>query len=194
MNIHDPEGATPLDPDLMAALIPDLSTQGELNEFEAQNIAEALRWALRSRTLKRDLLTRSGLMLLHKRMFDQTWRWAGKFRTTDTNIGVSWHQVPTMLQNLCDDTQYQLENAVYDWDELAARFHHRLVWIHPFPNGNGRHARLATDLLLAYYQQPIFTWGSVSLITDNTTRQKYLSSLRAADAGEFTLLLRFVRS
>ena len=194
MRLDYPEGATPLDPDVLAALLPDLSTQSELNEFEAQNIAAALRWALRSRTLRRDLLTLSGLTLLHRRMFDQTWRWAGKFRTTDTNIGVSWHQVPTMVQNLCDDTRYQVENAVYAWDELAARFHHRLVWIHPFPNGNGRHARLATDLLLAHHGQPIFTWGAVSLITDSTTRQEYLSSLRAADAGNFTSLLRFIWS
>jgi Fic-DOC domain mobile mystery protein B len=194
VRLRYPEGATPLNPDVLAALIPDLSTQEELNEFEAQNIAGALRWALRSRTLKRDLLTRFGLALLHKRMFDQTWRWAGKFRTTDTNIGVPWHQVPTLVQNLCDDTRYQLENAVYGWDELAARFHHRLVWIHPFPNGNGRHARLATDLLLAYNKQPMFTWGAVSLVADSTTRQEYLSALREADAGKFSQLLGFVRS
>ena len=194
MKLEYPEGATPLDPDLLAALIPDLATQGELNEWEARNIATALRWALRSRTVKRHLLTLSGLTGLHQRMFDQTWRWAGKFRTSDTNIGVTWHQVPTRVQTLCDDVQFQVDNAVYPWDELAARFHHRLVLIHPFPNGNGRHARLATDLLLSSHGQPIFTWGSISLISNSTTRQDYLSALREADGGQFERLMRFIRS
>lgn len=194
MTLEYPDGATPLDPDLLAVLIPDLSTQGELNEWEAENIAVALRWALRSRTLKRDLLTVTGLTLLHRRMFDQTWRWAGKFRNTDTNIGVSWHQESVLVQALCDDVRHQIETAVYSWDELGARFHHRLVLIHPFPNGNGRHARLATDLLLAYHNQPIFTWGSVSLIDDSTTRQEYLTALREADHGSFESLLRFIRT
>ncbi len=194
MKLEYPEGATPLDPDLLAALIPDLTTQGELNEWEAQNIAIALRWALRSRAMWRDLLTVPGLTLLHRRMFDQTWRWAGKFRTADTNIGVPWHQAAPMTQSLCDDARYQVENAVYPWEELAARFHHRLVAIHPFPNGNGRHARLATDLLLSQNGQPIFTWGSASLTSDSTTRQQYLTALREADRGGFERLLRFVRS
>ena len=194
MTLEYPDGATPLDPDLLAALLPDLSTQEELNEWEAGNIAVALRWALRSRTLKTDLLTVTGLTLLHRRMFDQTWRWAGKLRTADTNIGASWYQASALAQALCDDIRYQIENAVYPWDELGARFHHRLVLIHPFPNGNGRHARLATDLLLAYYNQPIFTWGSASLIADSATRQDYLTALREADRGNWEGLLLFIRS
>lgn len=194
MKLAYPEGATPLEPDLLAALIPDLTTQGELNEWEAQNIATALRLALRSRAMRRDLLTVPGLTQLHRRMFDQTWRWAGKFRTADTNIGVPWHQTAPLTQSLCDDARYQVENAVYPWEELAARFHHRLVAIHPFPNGNGRHARLATDLLLSQNGQPIFTWGSASLTADSTTRQDYLTALREADRGGFARLLRFVRS
>ena len=140
MTLDYSEGATPLDPDLLAALLPDLSTQGELNEWEAQNIATTLRWAL------------------------------------------------------CGDAQYQLDNAVYLWDELAARFHHRLVPVHPFPNGNGRHARLATDLLLTHNGQPIFSWGSASLIADSATRREYLYALREADQGDYARLLRFVRS
>lgn len=167
MRMEYPDGATPLDPDLLQALIPDLSTQQELNEWEAQNIAAALRWALRSRSLRRDLLSLSGLTLLHQRMFDQTWRWAGKFRLSDTNIGVVWHQAPTQVQALCDDVRYQMQfvsdssssGGAYSWKERAVRFHHRLVLVHPFPNGNGRHARLATDLLLFYHGQPLFSWG-----------------------------------
>ena len=203
MRLDYPDGATPLDPDLLVALIPDLSTQQELNEWEAQNIAAALRWAQRSRTLRRDLLSLSGLTLLHRRMFDQTWRWAGKFRMSDTNIGVSWHQSPTQVQALCDDVRYQLQNAgdgmTYSWEELATRFHHRLVLVHPFPNGNGRHARLATDLLLFFHGQPMFTWGAASLsmaslVADSPVRREYLAALREADQGGFDRLLRFVRS
>jgi Fic-DOC domain mobile mystery protein B len=193
MRLDYPDGATPLDPDLLAALVPDLSTQGELNEWEAQNIAAALRWALRSRAMRRDLLTVSGLGQLHRRMFDQTWRWAGKFRTSDTNIGAAWHQVPSLVQALCGDVRYQAAHAAYPWDEMAARFHHRLVAVHPFPNGNGRHARLATDLLLAQNGQPIFTWGPASLVADSRARQNYLLALREADRGNIELLLRFVR-
>lgn len=208
MRLDYPDGATPLDPDLLAALIPDLATQQELNEWEAQNIATALRWAQRSRTLRRDLLNLSGLTLLHRRMFDQTWRWAGKFRLSDTNIGVSWHQAPTQVQALCDDVRYQIQNAgdgtTYFWEELAARFHHRLVLVHPFPNGNGRHARLATDLLLFFHGQPMFTWGAASfplissgpasLVADSSVRREYLAALREADQGGFDRLLRFVRT
>lgn len=202
MRMEYPDGATPLDPDLLQALIPDLSTQQELNEWEAQNIAAALRGALRSRSLRRDLLSLSGLTLLHRRMFDQTWRWAGKFRLSDTNIGVAWHQAPTQVQALCDDVCYQIQfasdnasgDSAYPWEEIAARFHHRLVLVHPFPNGNGRHARLATDLLLFYHAQPMFSWGAASLVADNTVRREYLTALREADKGSFERLLRFVRS
>ena len=154
MDLITPEGATPLDPDTVAGLIPGLTTQAELNEFEAANIAAAVRWAVRSRVLRRDLLSAEGLRRLHRRMFDRTWRWAGDFRRTQTNIGVEWHQIPIQLSALCTDTLYQREHAAFGdtpagWDEWACRFHHRLVLIHPFPNGNGRHARLATDLLLS---------------------------------------------
>lgn len=191
---HYPEGATPLDPDAIAGLIPSLTTQGELNEFEAQNIAAALSWARRSRTLKRDLPAMDGLALLHRRMFNRTWRWAGQFRQTDTNIGVSWYLAPTQVQTLCGDVRFQAENAVYLWDELAARFHHRLVSIHPFPNGNGRHSRFAADLPLHFNNQPMFSWGAVSLVENSETRREYLSALREADAGDIVRLLRFARS
>lgn len=135
-------------------------------------------------------------------MFDQTWRWAGKFRLSDTNIGVVWHQAPTQVQALCDDLRYQMQFALdssssdsaYSWEELAARFHHCLVLVHPFPNGNGRHARLATDLLLFYHSQPMFSWGSASLVADSAVRREYLTALREADKGSFERLLRFVRS
>jgi Fic-DOC domain mobile mystery protein B len=194
MELSYPEGATPLDPDAARGLIPGLTTQGELNEFEARNIAEALNWAKRSRTLMRELLTVAALRDLHRRMFNRTWKWAGRFRLTDTNIGHPWHQIPEAVINLCDDVAYQVAQSDVEWDDLAIRFHHRLVLIHPFPNGNGRHARIATDLLLQIHQQDPFTWGSDSLIRDGSARKEYLAALREADLGEFSRLTAFGRS
>ena len=156
------DGNTPLYPDDRAGLIPDLHTRGELNEFEQMNITAAALWAPRSTKLKKELLTVAGLQLLHKRMFDQTWRWAGQFRLSDTNIGVPWAQVSTQLAQLCGNTKYQADESVFPLTELAVRFHHKLVQIHPFPNGNGRHARLSADLLLRFHKQSQLSWGGQS--------------------------------
>ncbi len=198
MNQSTAEGATPLDPDTLAGLIPDLATQEELNAFEQQNIALAVRWALRSRTLRRELLTAHGLRLLHQRMFDQTWRWAGRFRTVGTNIGVDWPQIPVQVASLCADIAYQIAEGVGEPDEQALHLHHRLAFIHPFPNGNGRHARLAADLLARQLGRPLFSWGAslgaTSLVEETPARQTYLAALRAADRGDIEPLLRFARS
>ena len=193
MGLRHPEGATPLDADAARGLIPSLSTQGELNEFEARNIAEALRWAKGSRILRSHLLTTRGLRQLHLRMFDRTWEWAGRFRNTDTNIGYPWPQVPEAVKNLCDDVAYQVAEGEADWDNVAIRLHHRLVSIHPFPNGNGRHARIATDLFLRTHDQEPFTWGSEPPTRSEADRQEYLAALREADGGAFGRLRAFVR-
>ena len=194
MRFTYPEGATPLDPNTIAGLIPNLTTQRELNEFEARNIALAERWSLRARGDNRDVLFVTTLQKLHQKMFGLTWRWAGQFRRVDTNIGVFWPQIPLRLEQLCGNTRYQIEHQVSPWDELAVWFHHELVLIHPFPNGNGRHSRLATDLLLIRNGQPRFTWGSISLVENSQTRQEYITALREADAGNSERLLRFVRT
>jgi Fic-DOC domain mobile mystery protein B len=157
MNFEYLEGATPLDPDTIAGLIPNLTIQAELNDFEARNILEGLRWAKRTRGADRDMLQVTSLRRLHLKMFSLTWEWAGHFRRTQTNIGVSAEQIPMRLEQLCGNLRYQRDNKVFPWEELAVRFHHELVLIHPFPNGNGRHSRLATDLLLERNGQPRFT-------------------------------------
>jgi Fic-DOC domain mobile mystery protein B len=194
LTLRYPEGATPLDIDAAADLLPDLSTQHELNEFESINIQRAERWAVRSRMMRRDYPNVSALKRLHLRMFDLTWRWAGQFRRFDTNIGVPSLLIGGSLFALCDDIVYQIEHQTYDWPERAVRFHHRLVSIHPFPNGNGRHARLATDLLLVQHHQSRFTWGVQTLDVDGTARREYITALREADAGDIERLARFVRS
>jgi len=189
-----PAGATPLSPEDEVGLIPNLATKADLNEFEAVNIAAGALWAVRSRRIRKDFPNVTALMLLHKRMFDKTWRWAGKFRRVDTNIGIDWHNIAAELHNLCENVRAQLEYEAYPIDEIAARFHHELVAIHPFPNGNGRHARLAADLLLAQHGRPPFSWGQASLVVAGDTRSTYIHALQQADAGLIGPLLAFVRS
>jgi len=187
-----PPGAMTLDADEIASLIPGhITTQGELNEWEQLNIVQGEQWARKQR---KDILTEAFLRQLHQQLFGETWKWAGEFRKTDKNIGVDWLKIGVELKNLLDDTRYQIEHASYPSDEIAVRFHHRLVAIHPFPNGNGRHARLMADLLVERLGQPRFTWGSHSLIDANATRQQYIAALQAADRRDIAPLLAFARS
>ena len=148
-------------------------------------------WARKQR---KEILNDAFVRQLHKQMFGETWRWAGEFRTSDKNIGTDWPKISVELRKLMDDVHYQIEHASYPPDEIAVRFHHRLVAIHPFPNGNGRHARLMADLLAKRLRQPGFTWGSHGLIEAGTTRQAYIAALQAADARDYAPLLAFARS
>lgn len=190
-----PPGATPLDADELASLIPGhITTQGDLNEWEQLNIVQGETWAQRQRGQRKEILTEAFLHQLHRQMFGETWKWAGDFRKTDKNIGVDWFQIGVELKKLLDDTHYQIEHTSYPPDEIAVRFHHRLVAIHPFPNGNGRHARLMADLLVERLGQPRFTWGRRSLVDANDTRKDYIAALQAADARDMAPLLAFARS
>lgn len=193
MRISYPPGATPLDPDEVASLVPtSISTQGELNAFEQANIADAERWAFKRK--RQDCLTEGFIRELHRRMLNQVWRWAGMYRTSDKNIGTSWTQIPERILGLCGDVLYWIEHQTYDWDELGARFHHRLVAIHPFSNGNGRHARLMADVLLYAHGEELFSWGREALDHPTETRNRYLAALRAADNRNYAPLIKFVRS
>lgn len=194
--VVNPPGATLLPAEQAADLIPHhISTQGELNAWEQENISSARQWASARRRKTDQLLSDSFIRKLHKEMFANTWRWAGKYRLTDTNIGIHWDQIPVAVRQLCDNVLYQWEQGVYHVDELVARLHHRLVSIHPFPNGNGRHARLHADLVLASLEQPPFTWGNGDLVSESSViRGEYLRVLRAADDGDYAPLLKFVRS
>ena len=193
MSISDmPEGATPLTPDDLRGLIPShYATRSQLDVHEHANIVQARSWAFKSRKLKNDLVSYSGLFLLHKRMFDDTWEWAGKQRRVQTNIGVDPSQISTELANLIGDVTYWLQNASFPLTELAVRFHHKLVWIHPFPNGNGRHARLAADLLVFFNGGKELSWGGTSLSASSDVRREYISALRKADECDFTDLIKF---
>lgn len=194
MNFEYPEGATQLDPDeARGLLLTHITTRAELDRWEQENITEADAWAFR-RT-PRDILIDGFIKRLHKRMFGHVWRWAGEYRATGKNIGVPAWQIATELRNLCADAAVWMEHGSYPRDEIAVRFHHRLTAIHPFANGNGRHARLMTDILLVHLlKQPRFTWGRGNLVDAGECRQQYIDALRAADRHDYVSLLAFVRS
>ena len=190
-------GNTPLDPDELTGLIPNLATKEELNEWERKNILVATEWALNSRVLKsEDPLVEPFLRGLHRRMFDQTWKWAGTYRKGNKNLGVAFHQIVNHIAAALADAQYWLEKGTFGTDEIAIRLHHRLVWIHPFPNGNGRHARLLADMIAAKHGREPFTWGARELLHVGPARAEYIRCLRAADANREAIqdLLRFARS
>ena len=195
MEFHYAPGATPLDPDEAAGLVPThITTQGDLNAWEQANILQGDRWARRQK--HRDLLDEGFVREFHKKMFDQTWQWAGTFRKSNKNIGVDWPQISLKLRDLLDNTRYQIEHQVFDPDEIVVRFHHQLVWIHAFPNGNGRHARLMADILTVRLGLPRMTWGggTVALTSVGAVREAYLTALRAADRGHFESLIQFAYS
>lgn len=190
--LPDADGQTALSEEEREGLIPSYITlRGELNEAEQANILEAEEWAFKR---KRNVLDARFLNNLHKRMFGNVWKWAGKFRHSNKNIGVDAYRIATDLQQLLEDCAYWIEHGTYENDEIAARFHHRLVFIHPYPNGNGRHGRLAADILLNCLGGPRFSWGSENLTDANRTRAAYIEALRAADHHDYALLKTFVRS
>jgi Fic-DOC domain mobile mystery protein B len=175
-------GQTPLDADEAAQLIPShLTTQGDLDEWEQTNILEARQWLERQLRRKPEVLTEDFCRLLHRHMFGKTWNWAGKFRNSDKNIGCPWAQVPVRLRQLLDNTAYRLGTAPSPaLDEAAARFHHGLVLVHPFPNGNGRHSRLMTDALLRSRGVEPFSWGSRNLVAAGDARDRKSTRLNSS--------------
>jgi Fic-DOC domain mobile mystery protein B len=188
----DDEANTPLTPEEREQLIPSYITlRHELNEAEQVNIGQALRWAT---SRKRDVLDPDLLSTLHARMFGDVWRWAGQYRTTARNIGVDAYRIPMEVRQAVDDARYRVEHETFPPDEIAVRFSHRLVAIHPFPNGNGRFSRLVGDLLARRLGRPPFSWGRADLVDAGETRARYVEALRAADAHDVRPLLLFARS
>ena len=186
------DAATPLTPEEILDLIPShIAYRSELNAAEQENIERAQTWAL---TRRRDLLSEKFARELHRHMLGDVWRWAGKFRTSERNIGIAHWEIPVALRILMDDTKAWIEYKTYPPDEIAVRLHHRLVQIHPFPNGNGRHSRLMADLLVMQLGGERFSWGSRSLNDAGTVRTRYIHALRALDNHEVGPLLVFARS
>ena len=198
------DGQTPLDEEEKdGLLIPTIATRGELDEFEQQNIEQAVQWTLDCSFKSEVVFTEDFIRTVHKRMYADVWAWAGEFRKTNKNIGVDKWQIPSDLKYLLDDAKYWHENNTYPPDEIAVRFKHRIVSIHCFPNGNGRHSRLMADIIIEkIYKQPVFSWGAAlslsmgaaNLASDGDTRNAYLKAVKTADKGDYSLLLTFARS
>ncbi len=186
------DGQTALDPDEAAGLIPAwIATRGDLNVAEEENIREGQAWVRRI-VGRRDVLTQDFLRELHDRLFGKVWRWAGTYRASEKNIGVSPSAVATELKKLFDDARAWDEYSTYPIDERAARLHHRLTWIHPFANGNGRTARVLVDAYLARNSSEEFNWGA--RLPGNEQRPRYIEAIRAADARDYAPLLIFLRT
>lgn len=189
-------GQTPLDEDEKdGLLIPTIATREELDEFEQNNIEDAVQWVLNKSFKTEAILTEKFVRNLHKRMYGDIWAWAGIFRKTDKNLGIDKWQIPTALKHLCDDALFWIQNETFTQDEIALRFKHRIVSIHCFANGNGRHSRLMADVIISkVYTLPLFSWGTQNLIYEGSARSSYLNSLRAAVNGNFSQLIAFARS
>ncbi len=188
----DDEASTPLTPQERDDLIPTYITRrSELNAAEQLGIDDADAWAF---SRKRDVLSEDFLRALHRRMFSGVWKWAGEFRTTERNIGVEPWKIAVDLRQFLDDVRYWIKHDTYPPDEIAVRLHHRLVFIHPFPNGNGRSTRMAADLLAVSLGRERFSWGSGNLIAAAELRKQYIAALKTADGNDIVPLLEFARS
>ena len=193
---QEPDDATPLEPHEREGLLQTWIThRSDLNEAEQENIVEGAAWGRGRRRLPLEqMLTEDFMRTLHKRMFGDVWRWAGTFRMTERNIGAQAYRIGMELTSLLGDTRYWIEHETFPPEEIAIRFHHRLVGIHPFPNGNGRHARLAADLLIQRLGGEPFSWGGGSLADVGELRARYVAALRAADNYDIGPLLEFARN
>jgi len=190
--LDETEDATPLTPEERESLIPShVTLRSELNELEQQNILEAVGSLLSRRT---DPLNETFALSVHRRMFNRVWEWAGTYRTSKKNFGPEYWEVQPQLLQVFDNVRYWIEHNTYPPDEIALRFHRDIVWIHPFPNGNGRWSRLMADLLAIRLGQKQFTWGGSALRAPDETRKAYIDALHAADAHDFGPLFEFARS
>ncbi|WP_421497977.1 mobile mystery protein B [Flavobacterium columnare] len=188
-------GQTPLSEEEMEGLkIPSVTTRKELDEFEQLNIEKAIEWTLRAKLKPEQLFSEKFIKDLHKKMYGDVWKWAGNFRNSEKNIGIKSYMVTVALKQLLDDALFWYQNNTYPQDEMAIRFKHRLVSIHCFPNGNGRHSRLIADLIVTkLYNANYFTWGRSNLVQANETRTDYIKALRLADNQEYSALIEFAR-
>jgi Fic-DOC domain mobile mystery protein B len=186
-------GQTPLDENEKEGLkVKSITTQKELDELEQLNIEKAVEWILSVQLKPEKIVTEQFVKNLHKKMYGDVWKWAGQFRKTDKNIGISWTQIGTTLKTLIDDTAYWIENKTYPPEEIAIRFKHRIVSIHCFPNGNGRHSRLIADVIMeSVFGKEMFSWQQSNMVKADETRKMYIRALKEADAGNINPLLQF---
>jgi len=189
------DGQTPLDEGEKEGLkIKSITTQEELDEFEQLNIEKAVEWTIRSNLKPERILTEKFIKDLHKKMYSDVWKWAGEFRRSDKNIGIKWTQIGLELKNLLDDTKYWIDNKTFSPEEISIRFKHRIVAIHCFPNGNGRHSRMMADIIIeSIFGKEIFSWHKSNMVKADETRKKYIEALRKADNGNINPLIKFAK-
>jgi Fic-DOC domain mobile mystery protein B len=190
------QGQTPLDEKEKEGLkIKSITTQEELDEFEQLNIEKAVEWTIHANLKPEKILTEKFVKDLHKRMYGDVWKWAGEFRKSEKNIGTTWTQIGIELRNLLEDTKYWIENKTYLPDEIAIRFKHRIVSIHCFPNGNGRHSRMMADIIMeSVFRQEVFTWHQSNMVKADETRKEYINALIEADKGNVKTLIEFAKN
>jgi Fic-DOC domain mobile mystery protein B len=196
LDLEYTDGQTPLDPEELQGLkIRTIATRGELDEFEQQNIEQAVLWSMRQHIGPEALFTEDFIRALHRQMYGHVWAWAGEFRNTQKNLGADWWKIPGELRQLLNDTRYWITHDTFGPDELTLRFKHRLVAIHCFSNGNGRHSRLMADIIIEkIFGMPVFTWGGINLVKPGEARRAYLAAIKAADRGDMRPLLAFARN
>lgn len=196
LNLEYSEGQSPLDFEEIDCLkVSSVNNRHELDELEQLNIEQAIKWIISRRFSKEKVLNESFIKEIHKRMFEDVWTWAGSFRRSDKNIGVDWTCISIELRTLLDDTKYWIENSTFEPDEIAIRFKHKIVKIHCFPNGNGRHSRLMADILIEkLLSRKIFTWMNSNLVLPGDARKEYMAAIREADNGDYARLMKFARS
>ena len=195
LNLEYLDGQTPLDEnEKEGLLIKTISTRGELDEFEQLNIEKAVEWTITIKYQPEYILSEQFIKLLHNKMFCDVWSWAGKFRKTNKNIGVDKYLITEELRRLIDDCKFWIENKIYSKDGIAIRFKHRLVKIHCFPNGNGRHSRLMADVIISkIFEKKYFTWSSSNINKKSEARTNYLKAIKKADKGDIKPLIKFAR-
>jgi len=196
LNLNPQYGQTELSEEEKEGLIHAyITTNAELNYFEQTNISEALLWLISQKPTTENIIEVSFIIRLHKKMYGDTWKWAGSFRTTNKNIGISWTKIPLELKKLMDDAHFWVNNKVYEPAEIAIRVKHRIVSIHCFPNGNGRHSRILADTIIQKgFGLPKFTWGADAYTNQTSLRKAYINALREADTGSIASLLAFAVS
>lgn len=189
------DGQTPLnEEEKEGLLIKSITTRGELDELEQLNIEKTIEWTLNNKSKSNKILTEDFIKSVHKKMLGDVWEWAGKFRRSEKNIGVDWIKIGVELRMLLDDTKFWIDNNTYPPDEIAIRFKHRLVNIHCFPNGNGRHSRIMADIIIeSVFGEEVFTWNNSNLVKPDNVRDEYIDSIRKADNGIIEPLLEFAR-
>lgn len=196
LNLNYKDGQTPIaEEEKEGLLIKTITSHRELDEHEQLNIESAVQWTIENNLTLDTILTEKLVKSIHRKMFGKVWLWAGKFRKTEKNIGSTWVNISTELNSLLNDTKFWITNKTYSADEIAIRFKHRLVQIHCFPNGNGRHSRLMADIIIeSLFEKDVFSWSSSNLVEADLIRKKYITAIKQADNGNISALLKFARS